>query len=819
MTEVIENKMKYARVASSFFSGSGFDYLDYIVPQGMTLKIGDGVIVPLRNQAIFGYVIKITDNSDIESDKLLYIYEKIDESQTSVTREVIELAGWVSSNYLAPLSKTITSVIPSGMQSKVKYSYELNNKSDLSHLTPSERELLDYIAENKDFKIQDIISVLNKPESSIKRLLRSLEKKSIILKKWYLASNSRPKYIKCIKISEVKSDKKLTVKQSAALDFIKLQTEPIPCVFMVNNKIASNAILNILVTSGICEFINVQIERIPAFSQIARFDIELSKSQKNAIEQISCAIDNACYKTFLIHGVTASGKTEVYMALIKKIIEKGKTALVLLPEIALTTQVMNIFKSRFGELVAVLHSALSEGERFDEWQRVKNNKVKIVLGARSAVFSPINNLGIIIIDEEHDSGYKQDTIPKYHTRDVAGYRAEYNNAVLVLGSATPSIESYFKAVNGDYELVEMPERVSDKQLPKVYISDLTMSAVDKSSEKKSPTIFSDLLYEKIKDRLEKKQQIMLMQNRRAFSTFILCRDCGWVAKCIHCDVSLKYHKKAGKLTCHHCDYKIDIPQKCPVCDSLKINAFGIGTQRVEEFVKLSFPNARVLRMDKDTTTGRGSHQKIISEFRNGNADILIGTQMIAKGLDFPNVTLVGIISADTDLNIPDFRSGERTFQLINQVAGRSGRGIELGEVIVQTFAVDNYAIQNACNNNYQDFYLTEIKEREELFYPPYSRIIKISSQGKDANEVKEYLDMMYKELFEYLLKNKVPMDSTRLYPVMPSIIPKLNDIYKFNFLIKTRFADDIKKIIKKVISKDEKLRRNLIFDIDPMFLE
>ena len=794
--------LRYARVVSSSFTGAGFDYLDYKIPKNIELAEGDGVIVPFRHRTVFGYVIKISNKTNIEESKIFEIFNKVPET-SSLTKEIIELAHWVSHNYFCPLSKTITSIIPSIIQSKVKFEYKINEYNE-DMLSLSEREIIQSVKDNS-------FALKTENESSQKRVLRSLEKKGILKKRWFLYKEVKSKFIKCIKSKANMLDNiKLTAKQKEVFDFINTQSSSIPCSFLVNNNLSSYQILKSLTEKNLCEYEEIQVERIPDFTKINSGNITLTSDQVRVIKKVSNVMETGIPEIFLLHGVTASGKTEVYMNLIKKAIEMNKTALVLLPEIALTTQIMNIFKTRFGDLVAVLHSKLSEGEKFDEWQKIRDCRAKIVLGARSAVFAPLENIGIIIIDEEHDSGYKQDNQPKYHTRDVAKYRGIYNNAVLVLGSATPSVESYFHAENGDYKLLEMPERVGSKELPKVFISDLSCQ---KDSQ---PSIFSKILYDKIEDRLNKKEQIILMQNRRAFSTFILCRDCGYVAKCTHCDVSLKYHKATRKLTCHHCDYTIDAPRKCPECESIKIDTFGIGTQKVEEFVKLSFPNTKVLRMDKDTTNKKGTHQSILTEFSEGNADILIGTQMIAKGLDFPNVTLVGIISADMDLNLPDFRAGERTFQLISQVAGRSGRGSQKGEVVIQTFSPDNYSIQNAANHNYKKFYDIEIDERKELFYPPYSNLIKISTQNKDFSEAQSNLENFHNSLKKLVIENDI---NVKIYPVKPALIPKIKDVYRFNMLIKTSDREHTSSLIRKILSKNDFLRKIISIDIEPTFLD
>ncbi|NPV52844.1 MAG: primosomal protein N' [Firmicutes bacterium] len=423
----------------------------------------------------------------------------------------------------------------------------------------------------------------------------------------------------------------------------------------------------------------------------------------------------------LLHGVTGSGKTEVYLQAIAHVRELGRSAIVLVPEISLTPQMVERFCGRFGDEVAVLHSRLSMGERFDEWRRIRRGEARIVIGARSAIFAPARELGLIIIDEEHEASYKQEEAPRYDAREVARVRARAESAVLVLGSATPSVEAYHRAMTGEYAYARLASRISGRPLPAVHVVDLR-----EELKAGNRTIFSRRLREAIASRLLLREQVILFLNRRGHSTFVLCRECGHVLKCPHCDVSLTYHAEDAKMLCHYCDWEERVPDVCPRCGSIYIKYFGIGTERVEREVRSSFPGARVLRMDVDTTRRKGSHRRMLDAFRKGDYDILVGTQMIAKGLDFPGVTLVGVVTADTSLNLPDFRAGERTFQLMEQVAGRAGRGSVPGEVIIQTYSPDHYSIRFAASHDYEGFYHEEIKTREELAYPPFAHLIAIT---------------------------------------------------------------------------------------------
>ena len=455
--------------------------------------------------------------------------------------------------------------------------------------------------------------------------------------------------------------------------------------------------------------------------------LPLTQEQSFALKRI---FDQNNLQPVLLFGVTGSGKTEVYLQAIAEMMQQGKSSIVLVPEIALTPQMVERFCARFGERVAVLHSRLSAGERFDEWCRIKNNEAHVVIGARSAVFAPVENLGLIILDEEHETSYKQEETPRYHAREVALWRAQQHGAKVVLGSATPSLESFFKAEKGEYELVCLSQRIAGRPLPPVEIVDMRQELKDGNK-----SVFSRALSQSIAETLSSGRQAIILLNRRGYATFVLCRECGHVMRCPACNVSLKYHSVTQKLCCHYCDHQEVYPHVCPVCGGRYIRHFGTGTQKVAEELLRLFPEARVVRLDADTTARKGQHQKILHSFKARKANVLVGTQMVAKGLDFPHVTLVGVITADTALNLPDFRAGERTFQLLTQVAGRAGRGNNAGKVVVQTYAPDHYAIQAAKNHDYETFYREESTKRKELSYPPYSFFVRLLVSGTQEGSV------------------------------------------------------------------------------------
>lgn len=530
----------------------------------------------------------------------------------------------------------------------------------------------------------------------------------------------------------------------------------------------------------------------------------LTIEQENIIREYINSDD----KMFLLKGVTGSGKTEVYMKLVERVLLEGKSAIILVPEIALTPQMIERFKGRFGVNVALFHSKLSDGERFDEWFRVKEGKAKVIVGARSAIFLPAKNLGLIIIDEEHENTYKSEQNPKYQTKEVAEYLSDLKGCKVILGSATPSIETYYRALTGEMKLLELNSRVDNKAMP-------PMKVIDMRNELKggNKSLFSRELFIAIQERLKRKEQIILFLNRRGFSTFVSCRSCGYVFKCDECDISMTYHKN-GLLICHYCGKTKREPRECPKCHSKYVKFFGAGTQRVEEEVKKYFNNVRILRMDVDTTRDKHSYERIYNTFKNGEADILIGTQMVSKGLDFKNVTLVGILAADMSINIPDYRAAERTFQIITQVAGRAGRGDKQGEVLIQTYTPQHYSLQYAVNYDYEGFYEKEFTVRAMMKYPPFGKLLLINGTSKKEELLKNFMHkitMMIKPLVENCLDIEI------LGPI-PCMISKVKENYRWQIVIKGEFDSYFSKNIKEILYDENKNVYNDIrisMDINP----
>lgn len=568
----------------------------------------------------------------------------------------------------------------------------------------------------------------------------------------------------------------------------------------------SREVIHYFVEQEAVQIIEKEVSRSEAYFENVATDsaLVLNEEQEAAVQAITQQIGQGG-KPFLLEGVTGSGKTEVYLQVIQEALSRGKTAIMLVPEISLTPQVTNRFISRFGKKVAILHSGLSNGERYDEWRKVERGEAQVVVGARSAIFAPLKNIGAIIIDEEHEASYKQDSNPRYHARDVALLRAKYNQAVLVLGSATPSLESRARAGKGVYHFLQLTKRANPQaQIPEVEIVDFR----DYIGQNEASN-FTPVLLEAIQDKIDRKEQVVLMLNRRGYSSFVMCRECGTVDTCPNCDISLTLHMDTKSMNCHYCGFSKGIPHTCPNCSSRSIRYYGTGTQKASDELAEAFPQARILRMDVDTTRKKGSHEQILKEFGEGRADILLGTQMIAKGLDFPNVTLVGVLNADTALNLPDFRSSERTFQLLTQVAGRAGRAEKEGHVIIQSYNPKHYAITFAKNQDYEGFYAYEMSIRKQLAYPPYYFTVGLTLSHKIEAEV-------VKKSYEVLNMIRSGLsDKVQILGPTPKPIARTHNLYHYQLIIKYRFEEHLQEVLNQILDwTQEKDNKDLRLSID-----
>lgn len=656
---------------------------------------------------------------------------------------------------------------------------------------------------NSDFdKIKDIIDVIDEEVVLTEDLIdigNYISKKTLCTKMAAYQSmlpralkankklNINKKYVSYIKLVDkeyiAKNDKQKKLLELLTTDRLKSELKEF------------SSSITTLIKQNVIEEYKSEVYRLNNDEEVVDNHIVLNEEQQAAYQKVINLKDK--FTPFLLYGVTGSGKTEVYMHIIKDILKLGKTAIVLVPEISLTPQLVNNFKKRFGSGIAVLHSRLSDGEKYDEWRKIVNKEVSIVIGARSAIFAPLDNLGVIIVDEEHTPTYKQESNPKYYAIDIALYRAKKANIPLVLGSATPSIESYTRAQSGIYNLIKLTKRINNN-LPVVKLVNMAPEI------KKGNKIISSELKNSINNCLEKNEQCIILLNRRGYSTTVTCHACGYNIVCPNCDIPLTYHKKSNTMKCHYCDYTTFKPNKCPECGSSDINQFGLGTEKLEEELNKMF-NARVVRMDVDTTSLKGSHEKILTAFEKHEYDILVGTQMISKGLDFSNVTLVGVINGDASLNIPDFRSSERTYSLLNQVAGRAGRGNLPGSVIIQGFNLEHYSILKAKVHDYEGFYEEEMKVRKSLKYPPYYNLSLIKVISPDYELANNYA----LKICNYLKKNV--KDIIVLGP-SSDVIPKINNKYYIQITIKYKKSENLYESLKYINSRD--INRKIKIDID-----
>lgn len=655
-----------------------------------------------------------------------------------------------------------------------------------------EYEVKDILDAYEEFILTDEILDMAKYMSQ-KTLATLASSISTMLPKAVKAShktNIGKKYVTYLKLNKDMISNVTSQKQKEVISLFKNDT-----VLKSDAIKVSLSAVKTLIDKKVLEEVKEETYRYNVSTNYVDNHFKLTDEQQNAYDIIKNSLNK--FEPFLIHGVTGSGKTEVYMHVIKDVLDIGKDVIVLVPEISLTPQFVNIFKARFSN-IAVLHSGLSDGERYDEYRKIKEGKVNIVVGARSALFAPFKNLGLIIIDEEHSDTYKQENNPRYNAIDMALFRAKYNSCPLILGSATPSIESYTRALLGTYKLINMPTRVN-KNMPKVTLVSM------QDEYKKGNRIFSDALKDKLTNVIESGKQAIILLNRRGYTTVLTCKSCGYVKKCPKCDIPLTYHKSSNTMRCHYCGYGEGKMLKCPNCSSEDIEGYGMGTQKLEEEILNTFEGAKVLRMDVDTTSKKGAHESIINSFRNGEANILLGTQMISKGLDFPNVVLVGVINGDASLNIPDFRSAERTFDLLNQVSGRAGRSKDLGEVVIQGFNINHYSITKAAKCDYRGFYNEEVLIRKKLGYPPYNNLCLIKISSKDYNMVISES----KKINTYLKEN---ISETILGPSF-SNIPRLNDRYNMQIIIKYKKTENIKEALK-YLNSIYKNNKNIKLEID-----
>lgn len=769
----------------------------YRIPEAFeeSVSVGVRVRVPFGggNRHEVGFVIKVCEQN--EDDKVKDIAEVLDTAPLFDREKLLE-AYWIKNRYFSTFAEAIKLFLPPGSAAKLTEWVRLENPAVFMDNT--EKKIADILTENGEVCAFDVLKEAcgDKTRAAINALL---EKGGVTV------SHTTEKRVGVRRMRVIRFCAEPTGKLSdAAARAVRIMRE-CACLSMADLCLfaaCSTSTVRTLVKKGVLELEDIEVLRSPRQKQMREEKPAVLNSEQRAVADAVSAHPVKPMQPMLLHGVTGSGKTEVYLDVIDNVLREGKSAIVLVPEIALTHQMVGRFLSRFGKTTAVLHSGLSLGERHDEWMRIARGEARVAVGARSAVFAPCRNLGLIVVDEEHEDTYKSETGVRYHARDVAMCRAHTEGAKVLLASATPSVDSYYRAKSGAYTLLELNNRYNEAALPKTAIVDMRE---EMQRGNRSPVSLA--LRRELESNLEKKEQSILFLNRRGYASFVSCRSCGYVETCPHCSISLTYHSFSDTLNCHYCGYRKKNIKECPACHSEHLAGVGAGTQRIEETVEEELPGAGIIRMDVDTTRKKEAHEKILTRFREENIDILLGTQMIAKGLDFPNVTLVGVLNADQVLNMGDYRASERTFSLITQVLGRAGRGEKEGRAIIQTHSPDNPVILHAAKQDYRSFYNEEIIIRKALNYPPFCDIINIMVSGGDERAVKNGAEALYKRAEREL------GDSVRLFRAAPCGINKIKNIYRWHIWLKCRLTKELSTKISAILETEKKL--SVTADVNP----
>lgn len=786
----------------------------YLVPENLNeqLAVGMRVEVPFGNgnRHVQGFVLAIEPVAAtvlIETNVQLKELVAVLDLKPVLNTEMLALADYMKEKTFAFKITCLQTMLPSVMRADYqKYIYLTDELSE---------ELQDQL-----FYGLEEISWDQAQERGLLPQLMALRKQQKVDIRYEVTTRNKVKMVRFIQaakefeqLEEIRLGLRKGAKKKGQLLYYlqRLGTEKVTAVKEMKELGFSTALLNEAAKNGWLTFIEKEAYRDPFANQTFEKTtaLSLNAEQQVAVETILQSVQEQQSQTYLLEGITGSGKTEVYLQVIAEVLNQGKTAIMLVPEISLTPQMVQRFKSRFGEHVAVMHSGLSQGEKYDEWRKIERGEAEVVVGARSAIFAPIENIGVIIIDEEHEASYKQEETPRYHARDLAIWRSEYHHCPVVLGSATPSLESRARAQKNVYQRLRLTQRANQAAtLPTIDVVDMRQEV-----ENGNVSSFSMSLQEKLQERLEKNEQSVLLLNRRGYSSFVMCRDCGYVLPCPNCDISLTLHMDSKTMKCHYCGHEERIPYRCPNCGQDKIRYYGTGTQKVEEELQTLLPDSRILRMDVDTTRRKGAHEKILRTFGEGQADILLGTQMIAKGLDFPNVTLVGVLNADTALNLPDFRSSERTFQLLTQVSGRAGRAEKPGEVIIQSFNPEHYAIQLAKAQDYEDFYTKEMYIRHRGDYPPYYFTVQITASHPEENEAAKQMFQIATKLKQGLSPQAILLGPT------PNAIMRVNNRYFYQVIIKYKQEPMLQPLLKEILTDTQRATARglkLSIDAEPM---
>jgi primosomal protein N' (replication factor Y) len=789
--------------------------LTYLVPDSLSVQPGQRVQVPLATRKATGIVLRAgsTLPPGIQARPILRVLD----DEPVLTPELLALGLWIADYYVAPVGEVFRAMLPlrsATRRARLVRLSELGRRrlqeinAETEEQPGPECEFLNYLASRGSVSLQ----VLR--QKFAEAFLEGLKEKWVVVEEVERERTQRQVYT--VRVAGPLPEKPLRLSPVAKRILEALGTEGAAADHreLLQTARADLAALKKLHASGVIELAPSQAERLsaPQMEAWAEADssLVLTPAQSTVLEDLTKQLGSAQFQTVLLHGVTGSGKTEIYLRLIARCLAIGRTALMLVPEISLTPSVQAQFLARFGRQVALLHSALSENERHEEWWRIRRGEAKVVLGTRSAIFAPLTNLGVVMIDEEHDTSYKQEDTPRYHGRDVAVVRARLAGALAVLGSATPSLESYWNAREGKYRLATLPERVEGRKLADVEIVDMRQEF----RETHTSVPVSRRLHQEIEKQLANRQQTMILLNRRGYSWFLLCRSCGQTQRCVNCSISLTYHRREHRLICHYCGYSAAVPARCPNCDSQHLYYVGEGTEKVEKKFAELFPGARVARLDRDVARRQGQFQHILDEFRRGKIDLLVGTQLIAKGHDFPGVTLVGVVSADIGLGLPDFRSAERTFQLLTQAAGRAGRGESPGRVLVQTFFPDHYAIRLAAEQNYEAFFHKEMRFRRMMHYPPVTALANVIAQGSKLEQAAQ----VAKHVGDFLIPLEKTTEGLKILGPTPAPLAKLEGRFRIQFLMKCTSRARLSSILQRLADYTDQQGvhpRSLMIDMDP----
>ena len=864
--------MRYANVA---FPLSVDQVFTYGVPPQLdpVLQPGVRVLAPFRRTKQEGVVVERLDDTDLAHNLIKNVSECLDETPM-FSPEMLSLTKWMADYYVCSWGIALYCAVPAAVRTQKteqvrllpEFSGSLGEvQRKLVILLEAEGELsINQLARRTGLSYQDVRSRITRLREKGVVETNVTHKPKATTQETTVAQLALPAVDIEAEIRQLKNENAspqrptnrlhvADVKRAEILQFLIDEGGPLATADLMKRVNASISLLRTLERHGFIHITRTQTVRNPLSSEpvAPTQPLRLNSAQSAAFAEIKKVLMEARHHddrdrgtsaashnvggvsnpdafnrakhppTFLLHGVTGSGKTEVYMQAMADVLENGKSVIVLVPEISLTPQTASRFVGRFGERVALLHSRLSDGERYDQWHRIQKGEADIVIGPRSAIFAPAQRLGMLIIDEEHSDSYKSDTAPRYHAREVAQKRSDLANCPVLLGSATPSLESFYRARNGSYQLLNLPNRVFNRKMPDVHIVDMRTEF-----KKGNRTIFSELLRSSIEERLVRREQIILFLNRRGYATYVFCRTCGYVERCDNCSISLTYHRETQRLVCHHCGSKRPTQQTCPQCSSDAIRFFGAGTEAVEQEVRKAYPKARVKRFDADSTARKNAHQQILEEFEQQRIDILIGTQMVSKGLDFPNVTLVGVIAADTALNLPDFRASEQTFSLLTQVAGRSGRAELEGKVVIQTYMPEHYCIEAAQKHDYLDFYAQEVVARDALRYPPFAHVATLLLRGKDeqavidaAHTARDQLEIWQADQERASRVPNVEKTTVEILGPAPAPLSKIEGKFRWHLLLRCSDAEKIGRLFKRFTDEPPAIIKSkaieFVIDIDP----